>query len=672
MKTKVWKVLALSCMVGMGLLLTSCYVPPDDLGQGQNKPVNGSFATVNVTQAPTATPRPTDTPVPAAPTVNWDNISGSTNPPAAVTGAPGVPSINPNAFAQNTIPVITGVPTPTLKPTSTPAPANKTAAPTASVLKKGSTGSAVRTLQKRLKELGYYTGSVDGDFGDGTSNAVRAFQRANGLKVDGVVGEGTQKKLNDSKAVAATATPKPTKKATATPKATKKPTATPKPTKKPTATPKPTAKPTATPKPTPKPTTPTYAEKTYLEAGASGKKVSSLQNRLIELGWLTGKADGTFSGATDAAVRAFQKKTSGLWADGIAGPDTLTALYSTNAAKSSTPVASVGVKLEFGSSGDAVKALQNRLKSLGYLSGKADGNYGESTRAAVVAFQVQAGLKADGKAGTSTLNKLYSQDAIAYGGGSSISSDDKDKKPSKTDKEDKDDVSSTGYTTLQQGDKGTAIKTLQRKLREKGFYTGTATGEYDDATVAAIMAFQSLNSLRVDGVAGPATQRVLYGTSGSSITYTSLSEGMSGEVVRTLQYTLYELGYYDGKINGQYDRATSDAVSAFQDRNGLTVDGKAGNKTLQKLYSNDARSASLPSADFNTLTIGSKGEAVLELKDQLMQYGYLLSDNGTNIYDEDTANAVRFFQQRNGLKVDGIAGPDTQIKLYSNSVVSNK
>ena len=64
----------------------------------------------------------------------------------------------------------------------------------------------------------------------------------------------------------------------------------------------------------------------------------TLQNRLIELGWMDGKADGTYGGATEAAVIAFQKKTSGLWDDGVAGPDTLKALYSNSAAKSSSPV----------------------------------------------------------------------------------------------------------------------------------------------------------------------------------------------------------------------------------------------------------------------------------------------------------------------------------------------
>ncbi len=55
----------------------------------------------------------------------------------------------------------------------------------------GSRGSDVVTLQARLRAWGYYKGSVDGVFGAETSNAVRAFQRRNGIRVDGVVGSGT-------------------------------------------------------------------------------------------------------------------------------------------------------------------------------------------------------------------------------------------------------------------------------------------------------------------------------------------------------------------------------------------------------------------------------------------------------------------------------------------------
>ena len=61
----------------------------------------------------------------------------------------------------------------------------------AATLKKGSTGSAVRTMQQKLKNWGYYTGSVDGIFGSKTLEAVKYFQRKNGLSVDGIVGVKT-------------------------------------------------------------------------------------------------------------------------------------------------------------------------------------------------------------------------------------------------------------------------------------------------------------------------------------------------------------------------------------------------------------------------------------------------------------------------------------------------
>ena len=61
----------------------------------------------------------------------------------------------------------------------------------AAVLKQGSSGSLVRTVQTKLKNWGYYTGSVDGIYGSLTVAAVKYFQRVNGLAVDGIIGEKT-------------------------------------------------------------------------------------------------------------------------------------------------------------------------------------------------------------------------------------------------------------------------------------------------------------------------------------------------------------------------------------------------------------------------------------------------------------------------------------------------
>ena len=70
----------------------------------------------------------------------------------------------------------------------------------AAVLRQGSRGGEVKEVQRRLKQWGYYSGSVDGIFGSGTKKAVISFQKKNGLTADGIVGKATYKALgmNDS------------------------------------------------------------------------------------------------------------------------------------------------------------------------------------------------------------------------------------------------------------------------------------------------------------------------------------------------------------------------------------------------------------------------------------------------------------------------------------------
>ncbi len=77
-------------------------------------------------------------------------------------------------------------------------------------LRYGDNGDAVRRLQTRLSELGFYEARVSGGYYRVTQNAVRAFQRQNGLSADGVAGRATQEVLFSASAVPADATPKPT------------------------------------------------------------------------------------------------------------------------------------------------------------------------------------------------------------------------------------------------------------------------------------------------------------------------------------------------------------------------------------------------------------------------------------------------------------------------------
>lgn len=69
----------------------------------------------------------------------------------------------------------------------------------------GDSGSAVKKVQQRLKKLGYYSGSVDGDYGNGTKTAVTKFQKRNGLTANGKVNSKTLAKLNSSNAKKASA-----------------------------------------------------------------------------------------------------------------------------------------------------------------------------------------------------------------------------------------------------------------------------------------------------------------------------------------------------------------------------------------------------------------------------------------------------------------------------------
>lgn len=713
-KGRLLKGLGLVGMLALCLLLTSCVVPADDIDTSGNYVVTDSnlpFQSVapSITTPPTTAAPATNTP---EPTKNWGT---------AVTQPTATATVNPGSIGVTTSPVTT--PNVIID--------TKTAAPTTAsttTLKNGSTGADVKKLQQRLIELGYLKGSADGDFGDATETAVKAFQLQNGLTVDGKAGAKTLEKLYSSTAkqaptVTTTNTPKPT----ATPftsykngdsgseikrmqqrlrelgyltgsadgdfgdateaavrafqkrngltvdgkagtntltalysssakKAEAEATATPKATVKATATPTPTAKATATPK----------AEDLdyYLKLGSSGSKVKTLQNRLIELGWLEGTADGEYGNATEYAVKAFQARYSSLWKDGIAGPDTLKILYGAGAAKASTPASSLGISLEYGDENDAVKAMQNRLKELGFFNTYATGNYGDITKAAVIAFQKANGLTANGTASRTTLNKLYSAEAK-----NASALEDEENAKNEEENEDEDDVtvSVNGYTTLRLGDEGQAVRDLQKALKNQGYFSAYVTGTYGEITEAAVKAFQQRNGLKADGVAGPATQNLLFNTSAStSTTSTTLKQGSSGTEVRNLQYVLYELGYYDGEVDGDYDKTTADAVRAFQINNNITpVDGVAGTKTLTVIYSSNAIGASKPSGNYTELSKGDKGTLVVELQEKLAELGYLTEVTG--VYDSATVEAVKNFQRRNGISTTGNAGQQTQTALYGSN-----
>ncbi len=137
-----------------------------------------------------------------------------------------------------------------------------------------------------------------------------------------------------------------------------------------------------TPTPTPVPTlSPEEDAGGYqvLQKGDKGDSVTALQEALIELGFLTGKADGKFGGGTEKAVIAFQQKND-YPATGIMDANIQAFLYTgevKNAKGEKTTVKTLspvdGVSMKRGNTGSLVTKLQKRLIALGYLSGSASG-----------------------------------------------------------------------------------------------------------------------------------------------------------------------------------------------------------------------------------------------------------------------------------------------------------
>ena len=148
--------------------------------------------------------------------------------------------------------------------------------------------------------------------------------------------------------------------------------------------------------------------KTY-RVGDEADEIATIQTALTTLKLYSGKITGHFGDLTKTAVQDFQKRYA-LKADGVVGEDTLKTLYEAagiDAGASVAPAAaSDSALLRYGSQNEAVRQLQNDLKSLGYYTGSTSGHFGSLTEAAVMNFQKKNGLTADGVVGAKTLAKL--------------------------------------------------------------------------------------------------------------------------------------------------------------------------------------------------------------------------------------------------------------------------
>lgn len=213
---------------------------------------------------------------------------------------------------------------------------------------------------------------------------------------------------------------------------------------------------------------------------------------------------------------------------------------------------------------------------------------------------------------------------------------------------------------LQEGDSGSAVSTLQDRLRALGCYDGSTTGYFGSQTRAAVIRCQSGRNITPDGIVGIETYRALGLGNPTPGTETGqygdrLQIGDRGAGVQELQRRLQSRGYYYGEIDGIFGSETQSAVIQLQGEANLPPTGVVDAQVYAAL---DGTTSPIPNpGGGNGLQLGDQNARVAELQQQLNQIGYSLPVTG--YFGTQTQQAVLTFQQSQGLPATGEADSET-------------
>ena len=312
-----------------------------------------------------------------------------------------------------------------------------------------------------------------------------------------------------------------------------------------------------------------------LQKGDRGPSVKNLQQDLQRAGFYKAPVTQVYDAKTEDAVKRFQKAAS-IGVDGIAGPATLQKLEGYGAAvtvntaraekkpvarpsqnnerKPSVKVAANTTKrrnpnlLAKGDEGQAVKALQERLRVAGFYYGNSTGIYGPITEDAVKRFQRAYGLDVDGIVGAQTLTKLPPM-GVGFG---------EEAPKSMTIA-----ASRRNKEFLGLGDRGEPVRILQAQLIKAGYLKGKPNGYFGPYTTDAVKRFQGANYLASSGIAGPTTRGKLY----RNVNDADKAEFNVLEILRRLQ----SRGFYKGPLNGEMGKDTKKAIKQAQEFYGISL-----------------------------------------------------------------------------------------------------
>lgn len=163
--------------------------------------------------------------------------------------------------------------------------------------------------------------------------------------------------------------------------------------------------------------------------------------------------------------------------------------------------------------------------------------------------------------------------------------------------------------------KGADIKRVQNKLNDLGFSAGTADGIYGYGTESAVIRFQKVKGLSVDGRVGQNTWDKLMNSIGGGVSgeYDNNAQYhrvlrvttplMRGEDVKQVQNRLNNLGYYVGTVDGAYGYGTEAEVIKFQKSQGLSADGEVGQNTWDKLIGQNNNNNNSPVLPLDLISV---------------------------------------------------------------------
>ena len=369
------------------------------------------------------------------------------------------------------------------------------------------------------------------------------------------------------------------------------------------------------------------------------ERKKQVQQRLIDLGYLKGSADGLFGDSSTRALKWFQT-FNGLASTGEMNQETYDKLFSDS-------VATVPAALTRGQRSDEVRRLQQRLIELCYMTGSADGIYGQKTENAVREFQQRLSdrgedLDVDGVADFLTQQFLYL------------------------------DGCSTYLQDVREGDTGADATRVELRLSALGYMDEDPDDTLDAYAVKALKLFQQSAGLAETGVVDEATMEKLFRKSAPvAAAYAPhvIQLGDSNRAVADVQQALILSGLYtdvltDGKYGTALDNSIAAAASYLESRG----DARASLLNQPGVLSEEGQ-ALIKSGEFSAyhqdVASGDKGPEVSRVQTRLYSLFYLTRGGVDGNAGSSTAKAIQAFQEKNGLDNTGVADRATQELLFS-------